>query len=72
MTNSSFILKDRPHGGGRSYNGLRIALSFSRHASNYVRVFLVRDAIECARDRFSGLLPLGLDLASASLVSGSP
>ncbi len=44
-----FILNDAPYGSERSYNGLRLAGSVSRQAGVEVRVFLIGDAVACAK-----------------------
>jgi uncharacterized protein involved in oxidation of intracellular sulfur len=43
------ILNDPPYGTERSYNGLRLALALSRVEGTPVRVFLMGDAIGCAK-----------------------
>ena len=44
-----FILNDAPYGTERSYNGLRLARSLSRLEGQSVRVFLMGDAVACAK-----------------------
>lgn len=46
-----FVLNDPPYGTERSYNGLRMAreLLTSGNGDNQVRVFLVADAVFCAK-----------------------
>ena len=44
-----FILNDAPYGTERSYNGLRLARSLSKMAEETVRVFLMGDAVACAK-----------------------
>lgn len=44
-----FILNDAPYGSERSYNGLRLAKALSRLEGESVRVFLMGDAVACAR-----------------------
>lgn len=44
-----FILNDAPYGTERSYNGLRLARSLSKMAEETVRVFLMGDAVTCAK-----------------------
>lgn len=44
-----FILNDTPYGTERSYNGLRLARSLSKMAEETVRVFLMGDAVTCAK-----------------------
>lgn len=43
------ILNDAPYGSERTYNGLRLAGSLSREAGTQVRVFLIGDAVGCAK-----------------------
>jgi uncharacterized protein involved in oxidation of intracellular sulfur len=43
------ILNDGPYGTERSYNGLRLALALAKTADTTVRVFLMADAIACAK-----------------------
>ncbi|MFI5259612.1 MAG: DsrE/DsrF/TusD sulfur relay family protein [Candidatus Limnocylindrales bacterium] len=43
------ILNDPPYGTERSYNGLRLALALAKLEGNEVRVFLMGDAIGCAK-----------------------
>ncbi len=43
------ILNDPPYGTERSYNGLRLALQLARQDDVTVRVFLMADAVGCAR-----------------------
>jgi uncharacterized protein involved in oxidation of intracellular sulfur len=47
--NALLILNDPPYGTERSYNGLRLALALCKVESVDVRVFLMADAIGCAR-----------------------
>jgi uncharacterized protein involved in oxidation of intracellular sulfur len=47
--NTLFILNDGPYGSERSYNGLRLARALSRKEGQIVRVFLMGDAIACAK-----------------------
>jgi uncharacterized protein involved in oxidation of intracellular sulfur len=44
-----FVLNDPPYGTERSYNGLRLAMSLSRRGESEVRVFLMADAVGCAK-----------------------
>ena len=44
-----FILNDAPYGTERSYNGLRLARSLSKMDGETVRVFLMGDAVACAK-----------------------
>ncbi len=43
------ILNEPAYGNERSYNGLRLALSLSKAEGQEVRVFLMGDAVTCAR-----------------------
>jgi len=43
------ILNDGPYGTERSYNGLRLALAISSVDDASVRVYLMADAIACAK-----------------------
>jgi hydroxyacylglutathione hydrolase len=45
-----FILNDPPYGSERSYNGLRLAGTLSKTPENEIRVFLLGDAVACAKD----------------------
>ncbi|MCE9571406.1 MAG: DsrE family protein [Rhodocyclales bacterium] len=45
-----FILNDAPYGTERSYNGLRLAKAVSKLADQQVQVFLMGDAVACAKD----------------------
>jgi uncharacterized protein involved in oxidation of intracellular sulfur len=44
-----FILNDAPYGSERSYNGLRLALALAKQADTELRVFLMADAVFCAK-----------------------
>ena len=46
--NLLLILNDSPYGTERSYNGLRLVLSFAKREDVELRVFLVGDAVACA------------------------
>jgi len=43
------ILNDGPYGNERSYNGLRLALALAKVEGTVVRVFLMADAVACAK-----------------------
>ena len=43
------VLNDPPYGTERSYNGLRLAMSLLKHEENAVDVFLMADAVFCAK-----------------------
>ena len=47
--NVLLILNDGPYGNERSYNGLRLALALAKTEGTSVRVFLMADAIACAK-----------------------
>ncbi|MGE3727042.1 MAG: DsrE/DsrF/TusD sulfur relay family protein [Candidatus Sericytochromatia bacterium] len=49
MTMTLFILNDPPYGNERSYNALRLAGSLARKEGQQVRVFLMADAVLCAK-----------------------
>jgi uncharacterized protein involved in oxidation of intracellular sulfur len=43
------ILNDPPYGSERSYNGLRLAIALAKTEGQQVRVFLMGDAVACAK-----------------------
>ena len=43
------ILNEPPYGNERSYNGLRLAGSLARQNDTQVKVFLIGDAVGCAK-----------------------
>ena len=47
--NTLFILNDAPYGTERSYNGLRLARALGRLDGEKGRVFLIGDAVTCAK-----------------------
>ncbi len=47
--NYLLILNDPPYGAERSYNALRLALSLRKHEGADLKLFLLRDAVNCAR-----------------------
>ncbi|MBM3556596.1 MAG: hypothetical protein FJX47_13705 [Alphaproteobacteria bacterium] len=49
MTDTLFILNGPPYGSELSYNGLRLARSLARKEGEKVRVFLMGDAVACAK-----------------------
>ncbi|MDP1526267.1 MAG: DsrE family protein [Rhodocyclaceae bacterium] len=49
MTATLFILNDPPYGTERSYNGLRLAKALAKQPDQQVRVFLMGDAVACAK-----------------------
>jgi uncharacterized protein involved in oxidation of intracellular sulfur len=46
---SLFVLNDAPYGTERSYNGLRLAVALLKSPDNEVHVFLMGDAVTCAK-----------------------
>jgi len=44
-----FILNDAPYGSERSYNGLRLAGILSKAEGEEVKLFLLGDAVSCAK-----------------------
>jgi uncharacterized protein involved in oxidation of intracellular sulfur len=44
-----FILNEPAYGNERSYNGLRLALSLCKVEGQEIRVFLMGDAVTCAK-----------------------
>ena len=49
MAMTLFILNDPPYGTERSYNGLRLARALSKLPGQKIRVFLMGDAVACAK-----------------------
>ena len=49
MAKTLFILNDPPYGSERSYNGLRLARALSKLPEQQIRVFLMGDAVACAK-----------------------
>lgn len=49
MKSILFILNDAPYGDERAYNGLRLAVALAGRAGYAVRVFLMSDAVGCAK-----------------------
>jgi uncharacterized protein involved in oxidation of intracellular sulfur len=43
------ILNEPPYGNERSYNGLRLAGSLVRQSDTQLKVFLIADAVSCAK-----------------------
>lgn len=43
------ILNDPPYGSERAYNGLRLAGAIARQEGHEVKVFLMGDAVSCAK-----------------------
>jgi uncharacterized protein involved in oxidation of intracellular sulfur len=49
MPQTLFILNDAPYGNERAYNGLRLAGALAGKEGQAVRVFLMADAVGCAK-----------------------
>jgi uncharacterized protein involved in oxidation of intracellular sulfur len=49
MTSTLFILNDAPYGNERAYNGLRLAGALAAKDDQSVRLFLMADAVGCAK-----------------------
>ena len=49
MTSTLFILNDAPYGNERAYNGLRLAAALAAKEDQSVRLFLMADAVGCAK-----------------------
>ncbi len=49
MVKYLFILNDPPYGTERSYNGLRLARSLLKAGDAEVKLFLIGDAVACAK-----------------------
>jgi uncharacterized protein involved in oxidation of intracellular sulfur len=49
MGKTLFILNDPPYGTERSYNALRLARSILKAGQAEVRMFLIGDAVACAK-----------------------
>lgn len=47
--NTLLILNDAPYGSERSYNALRLARALGKKEGQSVRVFLMGDAVACAK-----------------------
>lgn len=47
--NTLFILNDAPYGTERSYNALRLARALAKMDGQTIRVFLMGDAVACAK-----------------------
>lgn len=44
-----FIINDAPYGSERPYNAMRHAMNLVKREGVHIRVFLVADAVYCAR-----------------------
>ena len=49
MTSTLFVLNDAPYGNERAYNGLRLAGALATKEDQAVRLFLMADAVGCAK-----------------------
>lgn len=49
MSNILFILNDAPYGNERAYNALRLAGALAAREDQSVRIFLMADAVLCAK-----------------------
>lgn len=49
MAKTLFILNEQPYGGERSYNALRLATALSKTQAEEVHIFLIGDAVVCAK-----------------------
>jgi uncharacterized protein involved in oxidation of intracellular sulfur len=49
MSSVLFILNDAPYGSERAYNGLRLAGALTAKTDVQVRMFLMADAVGCAK-----------------------
>ena len=49
MTSTLFVLNDAPYGNAHAYNGLRLAGALAAKEDQTVRLFLMADAVGCAK-----------------------
>jgi uncharacterized protein involved in oxidation of intracellular sulfur len=49
MSTTLFIINDAPYGNERAYNALRLAAAVAGKEGQQVRVFLMADAVACAK-----------------------
>jgi uncharacterized protein involved in oxidation of intracellular sulfur len=49
MASTVFILNDAPYGNERAYNALRLAAAVAGNDDQQVRLFLMADAVACAK-----------------------
>ncbi|MDE2418825.1 MAG: DsrE family protein [Burkholderiales bacterium] len=49
MTCTLFIINDAPYGNERAYNALRLATALAAKDGQQVRLFLMADAVGCAK-----------------------
>jgi uncharacterized protein involved in oxidation of intracellular sulfur len=47
--NALVIVNDAPYGSERAYNALRLAIALAKRDGLHVRVFLMADAVVCAK-----------------------
>ena len=50
MTSTLFIVNDAPYGDERAYNAMRLAGSLAAREGQSVRLFLMADAVGCAKN----------------------
>lgn len=50
MTSTLFIVNDAPYGNERAYNALRLAGTLAAREGQSVRLFLMADAVGCAKN----------------------
>ncbi len=50
MSSILFVVNDAPYGNERAYNALRLAGALAAKEGVHVRVFLMADAVGCAKD----------------------
>jgi sulfur relay (sulfurtransferase) complex TusBCD TusD component (DsrE family) len=62
MSSILFVVNDAPYGNERAYNALRLAGSLAAKEDVHVRVFLMADAVGCAKghQKVPSLPPHGL------------
>ena len=60
MSSTLFILNDAPYGNERAYNGLRLAGALAGKDGQQVRVFLMADAVGCAKGGQKGYYSIQL------------
>ncbi len=44
-----FVINDSPYGNERAYNAFRLAMSLQKREEKIVKVFLMADAVACAK-----------------------
>jgi uncharacterized protein involved in oxidation of intracellular sulfur len=49
LASTLFILNDAPYGNERAYNALRLAVAVAGREGQQVRLFLMADAVTCAK-----------------------